>query len=137
MKIQVVNVTPKKQGVKNGKAWTISEVETVEGEKYDTFDSFDVGEYEVTVTPNENPKYNANIKKTKGDSPYVAQKQAAVATKIIEKNDDKEQRITMLSCLSSACNYYQQRQGTEDMVLTFAKRMFHEAMHHGTDKVPF
>lgn len=137
MKIQVVSVTPKKQGVKNGKAWTISEVETVEGNKYDTFDSFDIGEYEVTVTPNENPKYNANIKKVKQESAYASQKQAATASKILDKQDDKEQRITMLSCLSSAANFYQQRQGTEEQVIAFAKKMFHEAMTHTTDKPPF
>lgn len=137
MKIQIVNVTPKKQGVKNGKAWTISEVETVEGNKFDTFDSFQPGEYEVDLTPNPNPKYNANIKKTKGESTYTSQKQAQAVSHVMNSNDTKEQRITMLSCLSSASNYYQQRQGTEDQVIEFAKKMFHAAMTHHMDNLPF
>lgn len=137
MKIQIVSVTPKKQGVKNGKAWTISEVETVEGNKYDTFDSFTEGEYDVIVTPNENPKYNANIKKVKGESVYQSQKQAQAVASVLDKNDDKEQRISMLSCINSSCNYYQQRNGTEDQAIEFAKKLFKLAMEHKTDTLPF
>ena len=136
--IQVVNVTAKKQGVKNGKTWTISEVETVEGTKYDTFDVFEAGnEYQVEVVANPNPKYNANIRKVKKDSGYATTKQAATVAAVMDKNDDKEQRISMLSCISSACNYYQQRQGDEEKVIEFSKKLFHLAMNHKTDTLPF
>lgn len=138
MKIQVVSVTPKKQGVKDGRAWTISEIETVEGNKYDTFDQFIAGqEYDVDVIPNKDPKYNSNVRKQKKQNDYTSAKQAQAVANVLNNKDDKEQRITMLSCISSACNFYQQRQATEEMVIKFAKSLFHEAMTHTTDNPPF
>lgn len=138
MKIQIVNVTPKKQGVKNGRAWTISEIETVEGNKYDTFESFFPNqEYDVEIIPNKDPKYNSNVRLLKKQGDYTTAKQAQAVAQVLNNKDDKEQRITMLSCISSAANFYQQRQGTEEMVIKFAKALFHEAMTHTTDKPPF
>lgn len=77
MKIKIVHVTVKKEGNTKGRDWKILEVEAEDGKKYDTFESFDVGEEaEVTVKPNDNPQYNANIsrlKLNKGESKKDAQ----------------------------------------------------------------
>lgn len=137
--INVVSVTPKKQGAKNGKAWTISEIATADGRTFDSFDFFTVGEtVEVDVTPNANPAYNANIKKGSKKSDWQNAKQAQVATQVLNNNNDKEQRITMLSCISSACNYYAQRgQVNEEQVIELAKKFFNLAMNNKQDDLPF
>ena len=138
MKIQIVNVTPKKQGVKDGRAWTISEIETVEGNKYDTFDQFaPLQEYGVDIIPNKDPKYNSTVRKQKKQNDYTSAKQAQAVASVLNNKDDKEQRITMLSCISSSANFYQQRQGTEEQVIAFAKKLFHQAMTHTMDSPPF
>lgn len=135
MQVTIKKVTPKKQGVKNGRAWTISEVELEDGRTVDTFDSFKPGDSaEVEIT--ENGKYNPSMKRTKRQSDYQDFKNADTASKVLSNESDKEQRITMLSCISSACNFYQQRQGSEEMVMEFSKKLFSQAMAKN-DQLPF
>lgn len=138
MQITIATVTPKKQGTsKTGKPWTISEVTTPEGQTYDTFDVFAVGEtVEVDITPNPNPAYNANIKKGKGSNSYQNTKNAEVSNKILEANTAKEERITMLSCLSTAASFYRERQADEEKMIAFAQKLFKVAMNQ-KDDLPF
>jgi hypothetical protein len=64
-------------------------------------------------------------------------KNAEIANKAIEANIAKDERISMLSCISSACTYYAQReQGSEDKVIAFAKRLFETAVKR-VDDLPF
>lgn len=50
-----------------------------------------------------------------------------------KKFEQKDQgAITALSCLSSACNYYQQRNGSEAEVMAFAEKMFQWANSKST-----
>lgn len=66
MKVIIVNVSLKKEGNSNGRDWKIYEIETNGGKKYDTFESFNIGEEaDIEVTPNDNPKYNAKAKRVK------------------------------------------------------------------------
>lgn len=138
--ITVQNIVAKKTGAKNGKPWTITEITTLDGRKFDSFDSFNIGEtVEVEVTPNaKNPTYNANIRKPKSSGQANAGnfKNAEVANKAIEANIQKDERISMLSCISSASNFYQQRQGTEEQVIAFAKKLFDLAVKR-IDDLPF
>lgn len=137
MQITIESVVPKKQGVgKTGKPWTISEV-TAGGVKYDTFDAFAVGEtVEVDVEPNANPQYAAKIKKAKASNNYQNTKNAEVSNKILADNTDKEQRITMLSCLSTSASFYRERSTTEEEMIAFAKKLFDVAWG-GKDRLPF
>lgn len=138
--ITIKSSVPKKTGAKNGKPWTISEVTTIDGRKFDTFDSFTTGEaVEVEVTPNANPAYNAKISKPKSSGQVNAGtfKNAEAANKAIEFNKEKDERISMLSCISSACTYYAQReQASEDKVISFAKKLFDLAVKR-VDDMPF
>ena len=137
-KITVKTVTAKKQGVKNNKTWTLSEIITTDNRKFNTFDFMEAnGSYDVTIEPASDPKYNATVKKAKADNNYVQTKQAEIVNKVLETGDKKEQRITMLSCISSACNYYQQRQGTIEQVQDMAKQLFYLAMTHQINEMPF
>jgi len=64
-KIKIKSVLIKKQTDK----WTIREVETDDGKKYDTFDDLKEGqEYSGEIFPNDNIKYNANFKLLKVNS---------------------------------------------------------------------
>lgn len=137
--VTIQSVTAKKTGAKNGKPWTISEVVTTDGRKFDTFDTFTIGESaSVDITPNANPQYNANLKRAKSASQSNAAnfKNAEVANKAIEANIAKDERISMLSCISSACNFYQQREASEEKVIAFAERLFKVAIKR-TDDLPF
>lgn len=140
--ITIQSVTTKKTGAKNGKPWTISEVTTTDGRKFDTFDSFVNGESaSVDVTPSAKPEYNANIKKSKSAAQANAStfKNAEIANKAIEANIAKDERISMLSCISSACTYYAQREmASEEKVIEFAKKLFDLAVHkNGSDILLF
>lgn len=137
--ITIHSVTTKKTGAKNGKPWTISEVTTADGRKFDTFDTFKQGEtVEVEVVPNANPQYNATIKKPKSSGQQNAGnfKNAEVANKAIDANIAKDERISMLSCISSACTYYAERQSSEEQVMEFAKKLFGLAVKR-VDDLPF
>jgi hypothetical protein len=137
--VTIQSVTAKKTGAKNGKPWTISEVIFADGRKVDTFDSFVIGETaQVEITPNANPQYNANMKrpKTQGQANAATFKNAEVANKAIEVNQQKDLRITRLSCASSACNYYQQRQGSHEDVIILAQKLFEWAIAE-KDQLPF
>ena len=137
MQITVATVTPKKQGVspKNNKPWTVSEIVSTDGQVYDTFDAFTVGEtVEIDITPN--PPYNAKISKARGSNNYKNLKNAEVSNKILEQNTTKEERITMLSCLSTAASFYRERQADEDKMIAFAEKLFKIAMKEKND-LPF
>lgn len=138
--VTIQSIIPKKTGAKNGKPWTISEVTLADGRKCDTFDSFAIGQVaDVDITPNANPQYNANLKKAKSASQANASnfKNAEIANKAIDANIAKDERISMLSCISSACNFYAQRElGTEDKVILFAERLFQLAIKR-VDQLPF
>lgn len=137
--VTIQSIVPKKTGAKNGKPWTISEVTLLDGRKCDTFDTFTIGQtVDVDITPNANPQYNANLKKAKsaGQANAGNFKNAEVANKAIEANIQKDERISMLSCISSASNFYQQRQGTEEQVMAFAKKLFDLATKR-VDDLPF
>ena len=132
----ITSVTPKKQGVsKTGKPWTISEITDSNGMKYDTFDAFTVGEtVELTIEPN--PPYNAKASRAKGTNSYQNTKNAEVSNKILEQNTTKEERITMLSCLSTAASFYRERQADEDKMIAFAQKLFKVAMQENNE-LPF
>lgn len=137
--ITIQSVTPKKTGAKNGKPWTISEIITADGRKFDTFDAFTVGQTaEVEITPNANPQYNANLRKAKSASQANAGnfKNAEAANNAVAFNKEKDERISMLSCIASSCNYYAQRgQANEQQVLDFARKLFDLALKRdGTNK---
>jgi hypothetical protein len=138
--VTIQSVTAKKTGAKNGKPWTISEVTTSDGRKFDTFDTFTAGESaNVDITPNANPQYIPNIKRAKSAGQMNAGnfKNAEVANKAIEANIAKDERISMLSCISSACTYYAQRgQANEEQVISFAKKLFDVAVKR-VDDLPF
>lgn len=136
--ITIQAITPKKQGVgKTGKPWTISEIQTADGRTFDTFDAFAIGEQvTVDVEKNPNPAYNDKIKKSNGSNGYQNTKNAEVASKILENNSVKEERITMLSCLSTAASFYRERQTTEEGMIAFAEKLFKVAMKE-KDKLPF
>lgn len=138
--ITIQSVTTKKTGAKNGKPWTISEVTTTDGRKFDTFDSFVNGESaSVDITPSSKPEYNANIKKSKSAAQANAAtfKNAETANKAIEANIAKDERISMLSCISSSCTYYAQReQASEEKVIAFARKLFELAVKR-VDDLPF
>lgn len=137
--VTIQSITAKKTGAKNGKPWTISEVTLADGRKCDTFDTFTIGvSVDVEITPNANPQYNANLKKAKSAAQANASnfKNAEVANKAIEANIVKDERISMLSCISSSANFYQQRQGTEQQVMDFAKKLFDLAVKR-VDDLPF
>lgn len=137
--ITIQNIVAKKTGAKNGKPWTISEVTLLDGRVCDTFDTFAIGQsVDVDITPNANPQYNANLKKAKsaGQANAGNFKNAEVANKAIDANIAKDERISMLSCISSAANFYQQREATEEKVLNFAKRLFDLAVKR-VDDLPF
>lgn len=138
--ITIQSVTAKKTGAKNGKPWTISEVTTTDGRKFDSFDTFKPGEsVDVDVTPGAKPEYNSNIKKSKntGQSNAATFKNAEAANKAIEANIAKDERISMLSCISSSCTYYAQReQASEEKVISFARKLFELAVKR-VDDLPF
>lgn len=138
--VTIQSIVPKKTGAKNGKPWTISEVTLSDGRKCDTFDSFAAGQVvDVDITPNANPQYNANLKKSKSAAQANASnfKNAEVANKAIEANIAKDERISMLSCISSSCTYYAQRgQANEQQVIDFAKKLFDLAVKREGD-LPF
>lgn len=138
--VTILSIVPKKTGAKNGKPWTISEVTLEDGRKCDTFDSFTVGQtVEVDISKNANPQYNDNLKKAKsaGQASAGNFKNAEVANKAIEHNIAKDERISMLSCISSSCTYYAQRgQANEQQVMDFAKKLFDLAVKR-TDDLPF
>lgn len=145
--VTITGVTAKKTGAKNGKPWTISEVTLADGRSVDTFDNFTIGEtVSVDITPNQNTQYNANMKRAKSAGQAHASnfKNAEVANKAIDANKDKERRITMLSCISSACNLYAQRSTNLDGgnlkatdITELASQFFHLAFEDGSDKLPF
>jgi hypothetical protein len=72
MKITIQSKVVKKEGQSNGKPWIIHEYTCLadgETKKMDSFATCEIGkEYEVEVTPNANPEYNAQfkLKKTGG-----------------------------------------------------------------------
>lgn len=61
-KINVKTCTHKKSGESNGKEWTIYEVETIDGKKYDTFKELSPGEHEGVIEKSPNPAYNDKFK---------------------------------------------------------------------------
>lgn len=137
MQVTIQSVTPKKNGVsKTGKPWTISEVVTDQG-TFDTFDALAVGAtIDVEIEKNPNPQYNDKLKKSGGTNSYQNTKNAEVSNKILETNSVKEQRITMLSCLSTSASFYRERQTTEEGMIEFAKKLFKVAMQE-KDQLPF
>lgn len=136
--ITIQTITPKKQGVsKTGKPWTISELTAADGRKFDTFDAFAAGEtIAVDIEPNPNPSYNAKVSKAKATNNYQNTKNAEVSSKILEANSVKEERITMLSCLSTAASFYRERAIDEAGMIAFAEKLFKVAMKE-KDKLPF
>lgn len=136
--ITIQSVTPKKQGIgKTGKPWTISEVTDSTGRKFDTFDALAAGEtVSVDIEPNPNPAYNSKIKKSGGSNNYTNTKNAEVSSKILEANQTKEERITMLSCLSTAASFYRERTTTEEGMIAFAEKLFKVAMKE-SNQLPF
>lgn len=136
METTIQHITQKKQGVgKNNKPWTIYEVMLADGRKADTFENFKVGEVvDVEIIENENPNYNPTLKRTNKKN-YVPPTNME-ASKIIEANNDKERRITMLSCISSASNYYAERQSSPEDVKKLAEEFF-ELAWKKKDELPF
>lgn len=135
--VTITNLTVKRTGAKNGKPWTISEATLGDGRKVDTFESLTIGQtYEVEITPNAKPEYNANLRlpKTKQGN-AAAFKNAEAANNAIAANKEKEDRITWLACQKSAAIYYSQRQGDETKMMELAKKLFDQAQ--GEDKMPF
>jgi hypothetical protein len=75
-KITIKSCVVGKTGKSNGKDWTIYNVLTEDGRKFDAFSEFKAGETcEVEITPNAtNPLYNAKIARPKtgfGGKPFV------------------------------------------------------------------
>lgn len=138
-KIMVTAVKTKKEGIGSRGAWKISEVTVSGGNRYDTFDAFEEGkEYEVDIVPNKDPKYADNIRHAKkGGDPVKEAVRAEQTQQAVAKAETKDQRITMLSCIGSAAQFYQHRQGTEQQVIAFAKQLFSVAMSHQEDSLPF
>lgn len=63
-KVKVKSLTIKKEGMKDNKAWKITEVTLEDGRKGDSFQEFKEGEEcEIEVKPNSNPNYNAQFTK--------------------------------------------------------------------------
>lgn len=143
--VTIQSVVAKKTGAKNGKPWTISEVTLTDGRKVDTFDSFVNGEtVNVDITPNAKPEYNANMKKAKSAGQQNAGNfaNAQAANNAIDFNKEKDQRISMLSCIASSCTYYAQREADETKVMNFARKLFTLALKRDgtgipTDDLPF
>jgi len=142
--VTIKSVTAKKTGAKNGKPWTISEVVLMDGRKVDTFDQFDEGEsYDVVIT--QNAQYSPNMKRAKsaGQSQAATFKNAEVANKAIDANNTKDLRITMLSCISSACTFYAERSTSlsgsplkHSDILELASAFFNHAIQE-KDTLPF
>ena len=63
-KVKVKSVKVKKEGVKNGKAWKIYEVQLEDGRTGDSFNEFKEGEeVEIEIKPNANAQYAPNFKR--------------------------------------------------------------------------
>jgi hypothetical protein len=91
LKAKVVSVKIKKTGNKNGKPWTIREIELDNGRKGDSFDEFTEGEdVEVEATPNSNIEYNDTFKKV-----------GASAKKPFTKDWTFEKKRVALECATS------------------------------------
>lgn len=138
--VTIQSLTPKKQGIgKTGKPWTITEFTLSDGRKVDSFDAFALGESaDVEIVPNADARYNATMKRVnQKKNDFLNQKNAEIGQKILANTDTKDQRITMLSCISSACTFYQQREADEGTVHNFAKSLFALAMNHKQDQLPF
>lgn len=135
--VTIANSTVKKTGAKNGKPWTISEVTLSDGRKVDTFETLAIGHaYEVEITPNAKPEYNANLRLSKSKQGNAASfKNAEAANNALSFNKDKDNRITWLACQKSAAIFYQQSSATEEKVMAFAKRLYDQA--NGGDLLPF
>lgn len=130
MQITVATTTVKRTGKnKFGKDYTVSEVVTTQGQKFDTFEVFNQGDTcDVEVTPNKDPKYNAGIKRI-GEPKQPTPQQHAQASQQVTANEDEKQRvIAMESVIRSAAIYYQQRQGTETQMIDFARKLFDVVM---------
>jgi len=136
--VTIKSIVAKKTGAKNGKPWTISEVELTDGRKVDTFDTFAIGQtVDVDITANADIRYNDNMKKAKTAQQNASNfRNAEVANKAIDANIQKDERITMLSCISSSANFYQQREATEEKVMAFAQKLFNLAVKR-VDDMPF
>jgi len=136
--VQIKSIVAKKTGAKNGKPWTIFGVTLADGRELDTFDKFTEGEsVQVEIIANANPQYNDTMKRPKSAQQNASNfRNAEVANKAIDFNIQKDERISMLSCISSSCTFYQQREADEDKVMTFAKRLFDLAVNR-TDVLPF
>lgn len=137
--IQVTAVSVKRTGTgKNGKPYTIREVTVSNGNKYDSFDEFEIGkEYQVDIKPNSDSRYSDSISKVRGNDPVKEAQRVEQTQHANERAEIKDQRITILSCISSASNFYQHRQGTEQQVIAFARQLFAVAMNHKQDDLPF
>lgn len=146
--VTIQSVVAKKTGANNGRPWTISECVLSDGRKVDTFDSFTQGETaSVEITPNTDPKYNANMKRPKSQGQQNAGNfaNAQAANNAINFNKEKDERISMLSCISSAANVYAQRtvaldgaRLTEQHIMDLAKKFFDLAVQpKGVDQLPF
>lgn len=137
--VTIKSFTPKKQGVgKTGKPWTITEFTLSDNRKVDSFDAFALGESaDVEIVANADPRYNSTMKRIKKQNDFVNQKNADTSQKVLANADIKDQRITMLSCISSACTFYQQREANEEIVIAFAHKLFSEALNHKQDALPF
>lgn len=138
--VTITAFAPKKQGVgKSGKPWTITEFTLSDGRKVDSFDAFAQGETaEVEITPNADIRYNDNMKRFKKKTDdFKNAANANVSQKILANADTKDQRITMLSCISSACTFYQQREANEATIESFAKKLFALALNHKENDLPF
>lgn len=85
--------------------------------------------------PGQEATFEVGMRENKGYKNYFikpveAKKPFAPGFKKAEPKD--QGTITALSCASTAANFYQQREGTEEKVLAFAERLFQWAKSKST-----
>lgn len=110
--ITAVKCTVKKTGEKDGKGWTIYEVETSDGAKYDSFTLIELNkQIDVEITPNSNPQYNASIRLPK----------SATGVKFPSKNYAFERKRVALECAVQSAQIAMQPVTTDGILLVAKK----------------
>lgn len=81
-KVKVKSITIKKEGMKDNKAWKITEVTLEDGRKGDSFQEFKEGEEcEIEVKPNSNPQYNPTFVKITEKQPTTTTNEVSVTSR--------------------------------------------------------